>query len=315
MSLIGNFSILTKNPGRYLAGSSTSQETYVRSNWNKQGTMQNAPYRDGLTSALNKWAVIDGAYPPYTWDIPQKSGELSSHNLTVITVGATGTAYGGVTATAPATITVTVADAAGQLITSGTGSASFSVTTNSPLLTASIGGDGTAAITVSIANALLGALADGSGSSAITVSATNSARLPADDTPPARTASASMSVTAGLTAYAIGIMEGTSGGSDPLSPAGLATAVWAAVAASNNDPGSMGELLNNSGAGGNPWTVVLEGTYTAADLVRLMSSAMLGKATGGGGSLITFRDTQDTTDRIVATVDAAGNRSAVVLTP
>ena len=36
---------------------------------------------------------------------------------------------------------------------------------------------------------------------------------------------------------------------------------------------------------------------------------------GGGGSEITFRSTGDDVDRIVATVDANGNRTAVILDP
>jgi hypothetical protein len=49
-------------------------------------------------------------------------------------------------------------------------------------------------------------------------------------------------------------MSGEWGGASPLSPAGLAGAVWAAVAATNNDAGSMGEKLNAAGSASNPWT-------------------------------------------------------------
>jgi hypothetical protein len=73
----------------------------------------------------------------------------------------------------------------------------------------------------------------------------------------------------------------------------------------------MGALLNASGAAGDPWSVTLEGTYTAADLVRLMSAALAGKISGAGTPTVTIRDVSDTEDRIVATVDANGNRTAV----
>lgn len=45
-------------------------------------------------------------------------------------------------------------------------------------------------------------------------------------------------------------LEGSWGGAAPLSPEGLATAVWGALAAQNNNPGTMGDLLNAAGGGG-----------------------------------------------------------------
>lgn len=60
---------------------------------------------------------------------------------------------------------------------------------------------------------------------------------------------------------------------------------------------------------------VVEGAYTMRQLLKLMSAALFGKASGGGTATVTFRDTGDSADRIVATVDANGNRTAVTLTP
>jgi hypothetical protein len=45
-------------------------------------------------------------------------------------------------------------------------------------------------------------------------------------------------------------LEGSWGGAAPLSPEGLAAAVWGALAAQNNNPGTMGDLLNAAGGGG-----------------------------------------------------------------
>lgn len=58
---------------------------------------------------------------------------------------------------------------------------------------------------------------------------------------------------------------------------------------------------------------VVEGTVTIEQALRLILSALAGKASGGGTTTITFRDTGDSKDRIVATVDANGNRTDVVL--
>ena len=57
----------------------------------------------------------------------------------------------------------------------------------------------------------------------------------------------------------------------------------------------------------------VEGSLDEIEVLRLMLAALVGKATGGGTATITFRDTGDTKDRIILTVDSAGNRSAATL--
>ena len=56
---------------------------------------------------------------------------------------------------------------------------------------------------------------------------------------------------------------------------------------------------------------VVEGAVTLRQSVRLANSALGGKASGLATTEATFRDLGDTKDRLVATVDADGNRSAV----
>lgn len=58
---------------------------------------------------------------------------------------------------------------------------------------------------------------------------------------------------------------------------------------------------------------VVEGGHTLRELTRLFASALAGKVAGAGTGTITFRDIDDTKNRIVATVDGTGNRNAVVL--
>lgn len=57
----------------------------------------------------------------------------------------------------------------------------------------------------------------------------------------------------------------------------------------------------------------IESGYTLKDTLRIMLAALAGKAAGAATTTMTFRDPADTTDRITATVDADGNRSAVTL--
>lgn len=61
------------------------------------------------------------------------------------------------------------------------------------------------------------------------------------------------------------------------------------------------------------WDEVVEGSTTARMLLRLFAAALLGKASGLGTTAAAYRDLADTRDRISATVDADGNRTAVTL--
>lgn len=57
----------------------------------------------------------------------------------------------------------------------------------------------------------------------------------------------------------------------------------------------------------------VDGSYTLRQILRLLASALAGKVSGGGTTTVTFRDLGDSKDRIVATVDASGNRTAITL--
>jgi hypothetical protein len=56
-----------------------------------------------------------------------------------------------------------------------------------------------------------------------------------------------------------------------------------------------------------------EGSETFAEFLRLARAALLGQSSGGGTTTVAFRDAADTKDRITATVDDNGNRTAVVV--
>jgi hypothetical protein len=57
----------------------------------------------------------------------------------------------------------------------------------------------------------------------------------------------------------------------------------------------------------------IEGSLDLTELQRLFAAALLGKASGLATTTAVYRDTGDSKDRITATVDASGNRSAVTL--
>ena len=58
---------------------------------------------------------------------------------------------------------------------------------------------------------------------------------------------------------------------------------------------------------------VFEGAYTFRQMMRIVFSGLAGKASGGGTGTLVFRDAADAKARITATVDANGNRTAIVL--
>lgn len=61
------------------------------------------------------------------------------------------------------------------------------------------------------------------------------------------------------------------------------------------------------------WDEAMEAGYTAREYMRLMAACLFGKTSGGGTGTVTFRDTADGINRIVATVDVNKNRTGVVL--
>lgn len=56
----------------------------------------------------------------------------------------------------------------------------------------------------------------------------------------------------------------------------------------------------------------IEAGYTFKESVRLTNSVLAGKVSGAGTGTEVFRDLADTKDRVISTVDAQGNRTAVV---
>ncbi len=57
--------------------------------------------------------------------------------------------------------------------------------------------------------------------------------------------------------------------------------------------------------------IIVEGSLDLIEALKLVLAASAGKVSGADGSTVTIRDTTDTYNRIVATVDQYGNRSAV----
>lgn len=101
---------------------------------------------------------------------------------------------------------------------------------------------------------------------------------------------------------------------DLLTTGNVATAIWGAFSASYNEDDTFGNLLNNVGAGANPWTAIIEAGYTAEEILRLMAAVLLGDSSGFDTAPV-FKGLDGTTDRVSSDLDADGNRSNTVLDP
>lgn len=98
-----------------------------------------------------------------------------------------------------------------------------------------------------------------------------------------------------------------------LSTANVGQAVWAALAAANNEPGTMGEKLNDAGSAANPWTEVIESGLTAAEIMRIITAALAGKRVGLGTATEEYMGRDGVTPRITFTpTDAEGNGDTTV---
>lgn len=139
-------------------------------------------------------------------------------------------------------------------------------------------------ISISVASAILAGAAalDADGSMAITVDDALCGAIFSV------TANSSGSISgSGSEITALGHMEAEAGGATPLSPEGLAAS-----------------LLDNED---------IESGYSLREALKVILSAVAGKVSGAETTTITFRNVTDDKDRIVATVDSNGNRSAVTL--
>ena len=58
-----------------------------------------------------------------------------------------------------------------------------------------------------------------------------------------------------------------------------------------------------------------DGSLTMRQALRVLVAGMAGKLSGAATTTVTIRNTADSANVIVATVDADGNRSAVTVTP
>jgi hypothetical protein len=309
MGLIGNYTVLSKNPGRDLGGATVSGE---RGSWGKSGAARNWYVGSGIDQ---KVSFPTGHAPGTSWIIAIKPGGLGAMQL-ILGRGGVGSAN----------LAMGVSLAAALTGTGNLPPVSLSlVVSNVAALTGSGALTGSAFGKLEAAAALTGV---GGATGAMTGLASASAALTGTGGCPGNlTGKSSMAADITVT------------GSE-LSTANVAAAVWSALASENNTLGTMGGALAAAGAAGDPWQTNLPASYpvgTAGNIIgnlaehilehadgietdvtlqqalRALLASLTGKASGGGGPTITFRNPADTENRVTMTVDENGNRSNVTL--
>lgn len=77
------------------------------------------------------------------------------------------------------------------------------------------------------------------------------------------------------------------------------------------------EIRYAAGGGGSTpadiWNENIDGSYTAAQLMRIFAGVLSGKVSGAGTGTEIFRDINDTKNRLVADVDSNGNRTGITI--
>lgn len=182
-------------------------------------------------------AYPNGALHPSCFVMPRKAGSISSYTLARAAVTGSGVLIQAKPMIVSGTIDITVSSAQLDQIVPIEASDTISIVTNSAALAAAVAASATGTIVLSVDQANLGGIfeIDVSGTIVVTESAVLSA---------------------------LAWIEAEAGGPEPLSPEGLADAVWGSDAVDNNESGTMGELLNDAGASGNPWAADLASNNT-----------------------------------------------------
>lgn len=214
MGLIGNYSVLHKSPSRYIGGTVSSGDP---ANWNKPGMLRSrAVGLGGKQSSIPLGFDDSGAwfYPRTVGGMVMRGdggGSLTANLIPTLAMSLDMTGTGSLSATAALAVSMIAAMAgSGTLTANITGIVDASV---------DFTGSGTLDATMgAIASMLVDLI--GQGSLDATISAYGNMSI-------------DIVVTgAGLTTSNVG------------------QAVWSALAAANNEPGTMGDLLNAAGGGG-----------------------------------------------------------------
>lgn len=259
MSLIGNYSVISKSPGRFRSGTSVSAD---RANFNKSSSARNLYIGE---AGIPKYAAVPNGYlPPASWVIPQKAGGMASYTaLTAIgditnsniagginlgasaltgyiNISATGETLASLSSTIAGSGDLTSASINALVIANASITATGLITDAALLLIVLTSASATALLSITngnLTNASLLGIANLTGSGSITDADLTDASL-----------LASMSITASISITngdlrANGFMDADILPYTDLSPESLANAVWGKSTLDELDAGTYGKLV------------------------------------------------------------------------
>lgn len=283
--LLTNFNITNQRIGRQVGGLTANLYANL-----KTTTFRNFQVGNVDSTETKKTSFPNASYNHYAYVLAVTAGRFASRDTTKITVSTTAFAAQGNNLTANADIVFTT-DANANAI------ASLSINDTIVFTT----GANAVAVAALSAMALI--------NFATTALSRSTANLSASDTITFLTNAANFQ-----TVNLSGTTE-----IDSLTASSIASEVWNSLASSFNVAGTMGEKLNLAGSGGVDydalrdavWAKLIESGFTAEDLMKLFASVLVSKVSGAGTGIETFRDINDTVDRVISTVDSEGNRTDV----
>lgn len=279
--------LATMNPCRIVGAAHAG--TITRSQWNQGGSQRNFWFGEGTViagaSIAETASIPNGHEPPACWAMAPKGGGLSAYNSIESAGNLSGALALGVNLEA-------------SMVSDG------SITTANLSLVVQLA-------TVMIANCGL----DGSLGAPANMSATMTSE---GQIAAALSAIANMDSTmTGSGGLDGSNLRGTAEMSATLSSTGdvvtaesCAAAVWNALAASFNNPGTTGELLNSAGAAADPLLGVVEGALTLRDVQRLVLAVLTGDATAMDG-IAQFRSLDGSKVRVGVSATVAGGARTV----
>lgn len=239
MALLGNYSVIHKSPATFTGGLSIAQ---TRSNSDKSGSIKNSYLHFGLLAAYPS-----GYRAPYSWSMAREVGAMSSFTSALVNISTTANGAGGRNLEAPMSSSISVTDAELQQIVTLVATQLIIFSSNADLQ-AAVQMQASAVLTLTT-NVNIQAIID-------VLAAGNGAITP----------------TAILTALAH--MNAEAGGPTPLSPEGLASAVWDTILADHQITGSTGKALSDAGGAGNPWSADLASNNTVGTFGYLVQKLL-----------------------------------------
>lgn len=248
MALLGNNSVLLKNPISNIGGDSVSGVAGLNANWNTPGQSRNRFYGENLKQGTaDRYGLPAGYAAPYSWRLPPKAGGVGS------TTGVKGASTMAGSGALGVNVNSTISGVGG-FSDAGLGLILSAVATIGGIggLSADVVGKLDAAATMAgnsnmsgALGALAGAIATLSGTSGFVGDVVAKANVSAD----------------------IFVNQGTATVNE------IVRAVWSALAAEFNESGTMGNKLNGAGNAGDPWTTDLDSYTTEGTAGKILKDA------------------------------------------